>query len=185
MKEIKEHKLLIVILFFLLAAKFIVVPVFSWQSESIEEISLLAKRINKSDSAVQNLPDIKLQLEVMDANLSILSQHFFAYEEENSFQLKQQKWLEQQLAANNLTVLNLGWQPLLPLKKWQLLKHEVQLHFSGETLDLQSFLLDLEMQQRWINNHNFNYRFEQFDDKKLGKMTGRITLRFYMREAEA
>ena len=109
---------------------------------------------------------------------------FFQHKGSNAFQLEQQQWLEKIFESSELEVKNIGWSVPLPRKEWQLIQHGVQVNFSGNIINLIKVKRQIESQEKWIGISKFNFRFDKKRPERLQATSGRITLNFYMREAE-
>ncbi|TMP45687.1 hypothetical protein CWB96_10915 [Pseudoalteromonas citrea] len=184
MKELQQHMTLLLVVISLVMVKFIFMPLYEWQLELQSEISLLNNKVVKSQVAINNASQVEGRQRHIEQRLNEQKALIYSYDETNRFQLARQKWLEKLFLDHEILIHNLGWQPVLALKDFSLLQHEVRVHFESNVVDLQKVQLALERHEKWINNNNFNYRFNDLDIEKvgLGKVSGRASLRFYMEQ---
>jgi hypothetical protein len=172
---------LIIILGLLLCSKFIFVPIYEWQLQTMSENEFKLKKLNKSNFAINNLEQLTVDLTNMQLKKDSLQPLLFDYAAENVFQLKQQQWLESLFSEKNITLTNVGWQVQVPLNNWDMIQHQVKVSFSGKATDVQELHVLLESQSEWVEIIEFNHRFGRKRAEKLGEISGYMTLRFYMR----
>jgi hypothetical protein len=172
---------LIIILGLLLCSKFIFVPIYEWQLQTMSENEFKLKKLNKSNFAINNLEQLSVDLTNMQLKKDSLQPLLFDYTAENVFQLKQQQWLESLFSEKNITLTNVGWQVQVPINDWEMIQHQVKISFSGNASDLQQLHALLESQSEWVEIIEFNHRFGRKRAEKLGEISGYMTLRFYMR----
>lgn len=172
---------LIIILGLLLCSKFIFVPIYEWQLQTMSENEFKLKKLNKSNFAINNLEQLSVDLINMQLKKDSLQPLLFDYTAENVFQLKQQQWLESLFSEKNITLTNVGWQVQVPINDWEMIQHQVKVSFSGNASDLQQLHALLESQSEWVEIIEFNHRFGRKRAEKLGEISGYMTLRFYMR----
>ncbi|MFT7008487.1 MAG: hypothetical protein ACJAXJ_003027 [Colwellia sp.] len=172
---------LIIILGLLLCTKFIFVPIYEWQLQTMSENEFKLKKLNKSNFAINNLEQLSVDLTNMQHKKDSLQSLLFDYAAENVFQLKQQQWLESLFSEKNITLTNVGWQVQVPINNWDMIQHQVKVSFSGKATDVQELHVLLESQSEWVEIIEFNHRFGRKRAEKLGEISGYMTLRFYMR----
>jgi hypothetical protein len=180
----QKHKQLLFILLTLTFIKFVLVPVYEWQNITIAENNSNNLRLVKSTLVIEQLENTQSSVNTMREKKIALQTLFFKHENDNTFQLEQQQWLEKTFESNNLEVRNIGWSVPLPIKEWQLVQHGVQVNFSGNIIDLTKVKRLFESQKKWLEISSFNFRFDKKRPERLQETSGRITLNFYMRGAE-
>ncbi|MFT5755299.1 MAG: hypothetical protein ACI9LM_000006 [Alteromonadaceae bacterium] len=182
MDSIKKHYPALFVIALLICVKFVIVPLFDWQNEMITTNALLTKRLVKSSAVIDNQALFQSQLSKMDKQLEKGEQLFFANSPQSLFQLAQQKKLEQLFTQHNMTINGLRWKVPITKKNWRLILNEVRFTFKGSVADLQQLQMTLESQVQWYDNYNFNYTLDERHEKKLGQVSGRMSLKLYMRE---
>ena len=181
--ELKQKQLLLIVLV-LVIVKFAIVPVYEWQNLTISENNSSNLRLVKSNLVIEQLDKMQASVNSMQAKKNDLQTLFFQHKGSNAFQLEQQQWLEKIFESSELEVKNIGWSVPLPRKEWQLIQHGVQVNFSGNIINLIKVKRQIESQEKWIGISKFNFRFDKKRPERLQATSGRITLNFYMREAE-
>jgi len=179
-----KHKQLLWLLFILITIKFIILPVYDWQNTIISDNNANYLRLAKSNLVIEQLEQVKASVNTMRARKMELETLFFEHKNPNTFQLEQQQWLEKIFEGNNLEVRNIGWSVPLPIQEWQLVQYGVQVSFSGNIINLIKVEELLESQEKWIDVSQFNFRFNKKRPERLQATSGRVTLNFYMREAQ-
>jgi hypothetical protein len=182
MESLKKHYLSLIVIILLAAIKFAVIPLLNWQNEMILSNSLLTKKLFKSSQAIDNQDLYQLELSKIEQQLNQGEQLFFNYTPQSLFQLTQQKNIEQLFNQHNIKINGFRWKVPQTKKQWQLILNEVKISFKGTVIDLQQLQMSLESQKQWFDNYDFNYTLDVRHEKRLGKVSGRMSLKLYMRE---
>lgn len=179
MAVIKQHGLLLSLMAILVIAKFVVVPVIDWQSNIIADIRLLEKKQAKITTVIATQDDnqkIGVKLSNIIAHVDTL---FFPYQGESAFKLSQQKMLEALLAKHELKSQNIGWGIITPLDELSAVRYQLQMRFSGSSINVIEFISALESHPQLIDVIDFNLSLKRQRDEYLGTMSGRMTLHLY------
>lgn len=180
MAELKKHALLLLILIILVSAKFIILPVIEWQNTIVADIKLLDKRSQKVTRVItQNDNTIKLN-QLLSEEVKRGNELFFPYQTPSKFKLSQQKLIESLLDKYQLKSQNIGWQTSSELTSLYIIKHPLQLRFSGKTLDVIKFIAAIEKLEKNIEVIDFNLSLKKQNESSLGQCNGRVTLNFYV-----
>ncbi|MGL1957058.1 MAG: hypothetical protein OCD00_07055 [Colwellia sp.] len=180
MAELKQHAWLLVLLAFLLVAKFIIVPVYQWQDTQLAEISLLERKQGKISSVLKEKNNTAKFKHKLESALQQTDGLFFPFQEDAKFKLNQQKMLESLLSKYNLTVQHVGWQVARSKDSLLLTSYPILIRFSGKTTDAIKFLAAIEMNSQRIGVEEFNFSFKRQSDKALGRINGSVTLMLFM-----
>lgn len=180
MTELKKHGLLLSLLAILLLAKFLLIPVIEWQDTITSDIQLLEKKSQKVDRVIAgesntNKINLLLSEEVAKGN-----KLFFSHQTQSKFKLGQQKLIESLLDEYQIKSQNIGWQTPSELASLQVIRHPLQLRFSGKTLDVIKFIASVEKSQEKIEVSDFNLSLKRQSENSLGQCDGRLTLNFYV-----
>lgn len=179
--DLKKHVILLSVLCILLCIKFIFFPIIEWQDNQLFEINNLRKQQHKVDNVILNHAKTnKLNL-VLDENIKIINDVYFSPELESTFKITQQKWLEKVLRDNHLKIMNLGWQAKVVNDEGNIVIHHLQVSLSGQSVDVIKFIGVIESNKQLIFINDFNMTIKNQNEKSLGKMTGRLNLKFFMR----
>jgi len=179
MNELKKHGFLLSIIIILIIIKFIIVPVFDWQSGKLSIIRLLEKKQLKVEKVLAN------QKEYINANESLVTifkqiDSLFSHQKsESAFKLTQQQTIEKLLAQFNLKSQNIGWKGVSLLESIQLKRFQVEIHFKGKSIDVINFIVELEKQPQWIDIIDFNLSVKGQKKDEIGSMDGRININMY------
>jgi len=182
MESIKQYALALSFIALLILVKFVVVPVYQWQQETISSNDSLELRLTKSSYALNNKDEMKAALAKTSEKLSKIKSVLFNYQTKSKFQLAQQKKLELLFERHNIDISKVTWQLAVPLPTWQIIRYEVRFDIQGQVADLQKLQVTLDSQSKWYNNDNFNFRLDTRRDNNLGKASGRLSLKLYMQE---
>ena len=180
MAELKQHALLLLMLAILVSVKFIIVPVIDWQNTLVADIQLLEKRSQKVTRIIaEKGKTIKLN-QLLNKEVERGNELFFPYQTQSKFKLSQQKLIESLLDEYQLKSQNIGWQTPSELTSLQVIKHPLQLRFSGKTLDVIKFIAAIEKLEKNIEIIDFNLSLKRQNEDSLGQCNGRVTLNFYV-----
>jgi len=180
MGELKQHTLLLAFLALLLFAKFIIVPIYTWQDQQLADIGLLEKKQAKI-SAVLNAQNKVAQLnKELDTALKQTENLIFPYQKDANFKLNQQKMLETLLEQFNLTVQHVGWQVARSNKNALFISYPILIRFSGKTDQVVQFLAAAEMNTQRIEVNALNFTFKGQRKDALGRIKGSVTLMLFM-----
>lgn len=173
--ELKKHKYLLSIAIILFTIKFVVIPWQDWQSQLIESNNLMATKLNKINSLLIN----KVEFKSTAADLSALLdkvEGFYFKQSSNQLKLELQKQLEEKIKNHNIELSSLGWQNSFKIPDSAVTKHQAELSFSGQTIDVIKFLLALNQMPQVIGIETFNFNLLRQRAGTLGRVTVRIRI---------
>lgn len=177
MAELKQHAWLLSIIGLLLMAKFIVVPIFTWQDTIIAEITLLNKQQHKINSVLEQSSGNGQLLEQVNRVLTQAEPLFTPFKDEASFKLEQQQMIEALLVKYQLRSQNIGWEASKSFDEISVIRYPITLVLSGNSTDIIEFLAALESMSQLIEIASMNVSLKGQRDKKLGQITnGNLTL---------
>ncbi|QFU23448.1 hypothetical protein FM038_015570 [Shewanella eurypsychrophilus] len=109
MELLSNRKNLLLIMAALASIRFIIVPLFDWQGQQVDEMRSLQSRLDKGQYLVSQsgyLAEVKQKLELAVSKQQAI---FFDASNKNNTQLKQLQKIEKLIADNNLKVRNSRW----------------------------------------------------------------------------
>ena len=181
MVELKKYALLLSIIVFLMAVKFIVIPTYDWQENELLLIKNKTKRLEKINKVLINKDRIREESEILLTQLQQVDKIIFPYQVDNVFRLEQQQFIEKLLEKHNLLVGNIGWQTVIELEEQKLKQHKMQLKFDGMLIDIINMFTELESYQPWIKIDKFNIPTRNLGRTAVGYVKGgNFTLSLYM-----
>jgi len=182
MNELKQHALLLWIIVLLIAFKFLIMPIFAWQTQLIADNTYLEKQQQKVGKVLNDNNKNKQLLKQLVKEVKQTESMFFPFQTTAGFKLTQQKKLEALLTKHNLKSQNIGWQVSTVLNKLAVTRYSMQIRFTGETVNVINFIAALEAQQQRVEINDFNFNIKGQREKNLGKINGRVTLFFYVNQ---
>jgi hypothetical protein len=185
MQDIKKHKIALSLIALLLIIKFVFVPVFEWQNETLLEVDLLQKQVSRIDNVLNNRQEIESYGDSLANSLAFSSELFLVSSDVSTFELEQQQWLELKIGEYELIAKNIGWSPSQKHAGSNLVAHNVQLNIDGNTSNIIKFIQDLQSQKYYIGVQAFNIRFKSQSGQSLGTGVTRLNLIFYRQEEPA
>jgi len=179
MAELKKHALLLSLMAILIIAKFIVVPIFDWQNNELQNIKLLAKKQQKITQVLNGQDNTANSNATLKSINKLGDSIFFTYQTESAFKLKQQKMFESLLAKHYVQSERIGWQVTTELPNLSATQYQLQLSVKGQTHNVVSLLAELENHNKLIEIKDFNVNFKGQNEIALGQIFGDLTLRLY------
>lgn len=180
MNDIKKHALALSLITLLLFLKFILIPLIQWQDNQINTVAMLERKIEKVDNLLLSDNVLNEQYLALSNALSNLEHEIFLYQEESTFQLKQQKIVESNLLKNILKVSSIGWQNTVELTQLPLLQFSLEYRISGKTNNVVEYLTQLKAQDKTPDIQALNFSFRNQNQGKLGSVSARIRVTYYM-----
>lgn len=173
-----KNQYLLLVLGFLLLLKFVWVPVQEWQSESILEIELKTKQLNKmrlmlgaSDQISE--ADAKTQALLEEAKSAIPTTSNV-----EEFKLSMQQIVEAFAKDKGLRVQRYSWSPSNQAMQG-VIKEILELRLSGSMQDLIAFQNEIEMQNQLINTEHLNINVTKSKSGKPSRFRGVVRIGFY------
>jgi len=180
MNDLKKHSLALSLIALLLFLKFVLIPLIQWQDNQITTVAMLERKIEKVENLLLSDNVLNEQYLALSNALSNLEQEIFSYQEESTFQLTQQKMVENNLLKSELKVSSIGWQNTVELAKLPLLQFSLEYRVSGKTNNVVEYLTQLKAQDRTPDIKALNFSFRNQSQGKLGSVSARIRVNYYM-----
>jgi len=171
-----KRNLMLAVLAVLLIARFILVPVFEWQQEQIDQIAAKAQRLVKTEHIVKRLPQINEALAQLKQSNQQQQVHYFKHDSMNRFKLQLQQKIENIFSQSNIKVTNFNW---VAETTEQITQARARVTFQGATKDF--VLLQLAMAQlpELLNINQWDLHIKRMDTRSLGKANGNLVLTAY------
>jgi Tfp pilus assembly protein PilO len=180
MAELQKHSILLLLIALLVAFKFVVVPIFSWQATQLVALQGLEQKQNKISQLLKQQNSNSQVNTALTAAISLAKPLFFPEQPETDFKLTQQKVLEALLAKHDVKSQNIGWQTSTRLADLDLVRYPIKLSVIGKGSNIIEFITAIESKGQYIKVHDFNLSFKGQGSKKLGRVTGAITLHLFV-----
>ncbi|REL26110.1 hypothetical protein DXX93_05650 [Thalassotalea euphylliae] len=185
-QQLAQHKYALLLIALLVVAKFIVVPTLAWQDATIENNRLLAKRVQKSEFAVNNQQLATESADKLVNQITLMQGLLFKHQSKSRFQLAEQKKIETLFSEHDIKITRLAWQKMIPTPEWGVTHFELRVDIEGELYDLHRLHVALESQTQWYGVENFNFKLEKLRKREqgidLGKVTGRMNIKLFMQD---
>lgn len=167
---------LLVILGLIIFVKFVLVPVIEWQDEAVLQLSALHKRLNKSESFINELPKLTSEKEKLASYLNQLKSNVDTYSNISNYQIGKQKDIETLFKQNSLTIKSFNWQDTIETDKGSQLKLMIQ--YSGMLKDFLSLHLQMSKFNQSVEVTNLGLNIRGQDEASMGIITGSIVFVF-------
>ena len=165
----------------LMVAKFVVVPIFTWQAQIIAEIKEQEKKLGKTSNLLTKEDGFDSLNQQVSQQLKSAELLLYPSQKSSVFKLEQQKYFEGLAAKHKLTLMNFSWQANSEDKKLQVIRYQASVRLKGNISNLIGFITVLESQQQRIEIHGFNIPMKGQKDNSLGRsQNARFSLRFYV-----
>lgn len=164
----------------LVLTKWGIVPILDWQETQVNELTLLQKKIARTEHAISRETINKKELEklslIVEKNRTLL----YPYQEENAFHLTIQKEIEQLLKKFQLTPKNIGWLATKYDENTNVYQHQLQVRFEGGVVRVPDFQMAVSQREKWVEVERLLIGLKRQNSKSLGNTKGLLELNFYM-----
>ena len=181
-QQFKKYKLLLLITLLLIVIKFIIVPIFNWQSVQISKAESQQLRLIKANSIIAQKESFTLAADSASESLRQYEDALFDSEEINGFKIDKQKEISRYLKENNLTLLNIGWQPELQFLNAQLHREQVRLNIGGETHNVAQFIYFIENHSKLVSVEQLSFNIRGLTPDESGTAEASLLISFYFNE---
>lgn len=180
MSDLKKHSLALSFIAALLFLRFLLIPLIQWQNDQIVTIAMLERKIEKVDVFLQSEDLFNEQYLALSNALTNLEYHIFLYQDESTFQLKQQKIVESNLLKSTLKISSIGWQNTIASNDLPLLLFSLEFRVSGKTNKIIEYLTQLQSQEKTPDIQAINLSFRNQNQGSLGSISARVRITYYM-----
>ena len=184
MNELKKHRLALVFIAVLFSIKFVFVPWYEWQQALYQSNKLIQKKIEKSELLMINKDDLNCYHEQYDIALDRIKTYLYQESTGEALKLDLQKKLEQLLKVRKLNSSSIGWQNSYDYPDRPIVKHQLSLQFSGDTIDAVAFFLDLAQLPQILEYEAFNFNLLRQRAGHLGRVSVSVRVAFFELEKE-
>lgn len=178
-EQLKQHKLLLVLIAVLTFMKFILVPMYTWQNEELSRSLLLNKQLEKTESAISTQNDTQVKLEEINRLIESSNELFHVVEDINTFQLNVQKNIQNRAEQHRLTVLSVGWLQSLKVESLNSEQYNLNLLLKGRSSEFLSFVAELETLKPKIQINTFDLQLRGATESDMGTVEAKVQLIFY------
>jgi len=179
MEDLKKHALLLIILTFLLLAKFLYMPIIEWQNALIIEINTIEKKLRKIEGVLGNEEKILHANKQYEQQFAITKHLFFAQNSQATFKLQQQQMLEKVFEKSNIKITRFGWENTIPLVDLQVEHYPLKVYLSGKISDFVKLTTQLERYSPFIEVSGLVLVVKKQTSSNLGETKGNISLNLY------
>ncbi|REL30228.1 hypothetical protein [Thalassotalea euphylliae] len=177
MRELLNNKpLMLGVIAFLAAIKFILLPVLDWQEDKLTSIGVLEERLLKTERLLSNESKMAEAVSSLSVKVGGLDDLLFTQGQDVvQFQLGHQEVIEGLLSENKLSVKRTSW--LMPSKTDEYEEHKVEITVSGSFKQLMTSLLAIEglKPKVALASYTMNISRMKASSLRLGRVSGKIT----------
>ncbi|MBQ4860836.1 hypothetical protein J8L98_03885 [Pseudoalteromonas sp. MMG013] len=181
-QQFKKYKLLLLVTLLLVVIKFIIVPIFNWQSVQISKAESQQLRLIKANSIIAQKESFILAADSARESLRQYKDALFDSEKINGFKIDKQKEISSYLKENNLTLLNIGWQPELQFLNAQLHREQVRLNIGGETHRVAQFIYFIENHSKLVSVEQLSFNIRGLTTDESGTAEASLLISFYFNQ---
>ena len=184
MDDLKKHSSALILICILALLKFVIFPIIEWQDKQIIEQSLMAKKLNKVEQLLSEKGALSLHNETLQERISRANALFFPYEEEDSFKLKKQKEVESVINDLGMSIKSIGWITVVEERSAPLTHFQMEFNVTGKSEQVINYLTSLSTQNEFVDTISLNIALKRQKPGRIGTMSTRLRLAFYMRRPE-
>ncbi len=172
----KKNIVLITILAALVAIKFILVPIFTWQNDEVEQTNQLQRKIQKSADYIERLPELVAQKEKLTAVITAYQQQNDTFNDIGRYKLNKQRELEALFVKHNITIKTLNWRDQVSTE--QGISLPIHIQFTGQLKSFINLKLAIVTLGGNIELDKFSVNIVGQVAKNLGRVTGNLVIVF-------
>jgi Tfp pilus assembly protein PilO len=174
---ISNKKHLLIVMFGLVAMRFIVVPLLSWQDDLVADLETKQSRLTKGRNLVERKEQIDSGIEKLEQHKKALINNYFLSDRGmDELKLRSQQRIESLLSEHSLQVRSFNWVSDIP---GAIQETRAQVSFSGKTKDVAQFQLALAQAPQLINLVELSLRLNGLVGNTLGQADGTAVLALY------
>jgi cell division protein FtsB len=171
-----HNRNLIILLGILLAARFILVPIFEWQTQSLSSTQRLQDKLDKSIAYIDELPKLDKYQQDLLAEVKKRQAAREYVSDISRYQLDKFRQFESLMQKHKLAITSSNWGD--PIKTAKGVALQLRMQFSGTMKDFIAFHLALDSLSNTLSLNNLNLTLNDQSEDKLGSFTGNINVQF-------
>jgi len=176
MQPKNKRKLMLAVLAVLLLTRFILVPIFDWQQEQIDQITKKEQRLVKTNNIITRLPQVQAALAQLKESNQKQQDRYFNQSLSNTFKLQLQQKTELLFSEHDLKVTNFNWVAEIPA---EITQARAKISFEGATKDFAMLQLEIAQLPKLLNIAQWTLHIKRMNDHSLGNVKGSILLTAY------
>ena len=177
MSKLLDRTTLLFALGFLLIAKFVLAPVFEWQSSLLLELDGKGSKLSKMSRRIDKTLDLTERREALEVVLLESRQYF--YDDDDDAKLLIQTKVEEIFAGNKVEIERFSW-VLDDLGDGAIRTARALVGFKGDSDSVIRSLLSLSNDSKLVKIHEIRQRFIDKTPTILGSSRGQIVVEFYL-----
>jgi cell division protein FtsB len=171
-----NNRNLIILLAILLVMRFIVVPIFDWQTQTLSTTQSLQDKLDKSVAYISELPSLHQYRQALSAEVQKRQAAREYVSDISRYQLDKFRQFESLMQKHHLEIKSSNWSDAIKTAKGVTL--QLRLQFSGSMKDFIAFHLALDSLSNTLSLNNLNLTLNGQSEDKLGSFTGNINVQF-------
>lgn len=172
----KDKPVLLLVLGVLLLARFILVPIFDWQEETLTSTQHLQKKLNKSKAYLDDLPALQAHKEALEQALTVRRAESELFNDVNRYQIAKQRQFEAIFEQNQIVITSSNWLEPIPTEKGVIVL--LRLKFHGKVKSFLASHLQLSGVSKSISITNLSLSISGQGSDSLGNVNGNVIIRF-------
>jgi len=168
---------LLLILGGIILIKYMLMPIIEWQNDSVEQLVVLNKKLDKSLGFINELPRLEQEKVKLADFLKTIKLDVDTYQDISRYQLDKQREIEKVFAENKIIIKSFNWRDIVKIGNGSQLK--LMIRYSGKLKDFISLHMAISQFNRSVEVTNFGLNIRTQTDKSLGDITGSIVLVFH------
>lgn len=172
----RDKPILLFALGVLLVLRFIVVPIFDWQSKTLASTQHLQKKLNKSQAYLEDLPALLAYEKELAQSIATRRADNELFSDVGRYQIAKQRQFETLFEQNQIVITSSNWLEPIPTEKGVIVL--LRLKFYGKVKSFLTSHLQLSGMSKSISITNLSLSISGQDSDSLGNVSGNIIIRF-------
>ncbi|WP_286271768.1 hypothetical protein [Thalassotalea hakodatensis] len=176
MSTLRNRKNLLLVVALLAAIRFIVVPVFDWQQENIDDITAKATRLNKAENVIARKETLAVSLTDVEKINERTKTLYHSFSSTNEMKLSLQQQVEKKFSQHKVKIKNFTWPNEL---EGDIKELRAKIFFEGDTNDIALLHMDLSDQATFFNIVEWTIYIRRMKENSLGEASGSLVFSAY------
>ncbi|MDO6426501.1 hypothetical protein Q4489_05720 [Thalassotalea sp. 1_MG-2023] len=170
------RKNLLLIVALLAVIRFVIVPIFEWQEEKIDDIDAKITRLDKAENVINRQAKLTTLLSDVQQSNEETEVLYHNFTSTNAMKLSLQQQVEKIFSQHSVKIKNFTWPNELPGNITEL---RAKVFFDGNTKDLAKLHLALSAQTKLFNIAEWTIHIRKMKEDSLGVASGSLVFSAY------
>lgn len=175
-------KKLLAVLAVLLILRFVFVPVFEWQDETLAQVQQQKLQLEKAERVIERTEILQNSIDNLKGKIAAVEKNYYQQQSNNAFRLQIQQEMEKLFVEHNVKLKNFDWTNEV---EGLVTQNRATIAFDGNTIDLTKLQLTLAQSPVIIDIPQWRAVIKRMKEDSFGKVTGSLVITFFSTNGQA